>query len=85
MRVTIICPNEHIEEVREKAKSLISSHLALNTPLSMSGELPATHWFCNCYLTDEGFRKLNELKNHSTIYVDKPKSVLRDINLKIIK
>lgn len=85
MRVTIVCPNEHIEEVRETAKFLVESHLTLTTPVSQSGNLPATHWICNCYLTPEGFAKFNELKKHSTIYLDSPKRVLKEIDLKIIK
>lgn len=85
MRVTIVCPNDHIEEVREKAKLLIQSHLALTTPLSSDGNLPATHWLCTCHLTDEGFKKLIELKKHSSIYVDNPKRVLKENGLEIIK
>lgn len=85
MRVTIICPDEHIKEVREKAKLLTSNLATLKTPLSEIGELPVTHWLCTCYLTNEGFIKLNELKKYSLIYFDNPKKVLEEINLKIIK
>lgn len=85
MRVTIVCPNEHIEEVRESAKLLVKSHLTLTTPLSSNGKLPVTHWLCVCDLTNEGFVKFNELKKHSSIYVDSPKRVLKDLNLYIIK
>ncbi len=85
MRVTIVCPNEHIEEVRERAKLLVKSHLALTTPLSSNGKLPATHWLCACDLTNEGFIKFSELKKHSSIYVSSPKQVLKEINLEIIK
>lgn len=85
MRVTIVCPDKHIEEVREGAKLLISSNLTLTTPLSETGKLPATHWLCTCYLSEEGFKKLNELKKYSSIYVDNPKRVLKEINLEVIK
>jgi hypothetical protein len=84
MRVTIVCPNEYIKVVRESAKEIVESHLALTTPLSVSGNLPATHWVCTCYLTNEGFIKLNELKKYSSIYFDAPKKVLKDLKLNII-
>ena len=85
MRVTIVCPNEYIEEVRERATLLVQSHVALTTPVSPTGKLPATHWICNCDLTNEGFIKLNELKKYSSIYTSSPKQVLKEINLEIIK
>ncbi len=85
MRISIVCPDEHIDKVREKAKILISSHVSLTTPLSETGKLPATHWFCTCFFTNEGFQKLTELKKYSSIYMGSPKRVLEEINLKIIK
>lgn len=85
MRACIVCANEHIDEVREKAKLIITSHEVLSTPLSQDGSLPVTHWFCTCSLTQEGFIKLNELRKHSSIYIGSPKRVLEEINLKIIK
>jgi hypothetical protein len=85
LRVTIICPNEHIEEVRGRSVLLVKSHLTLTTPLSPTGKLPTTHWICTCYLTLEGFNKLIELKNYSSIYLENPKKVLKELNLSIIK
>lgn len=85
MRFSIVCPDEFIDEVREVSKSIISSHITLTTPLSSSGTYPQTHWFCTCYLTDEGIKKFHELKKHTSIYSGSPKSVLKEIGLKIIK
>lgn len=85
MRVTIVCEDKYLTEVREKAKLLLPNQTTLKTPLSESGRLPATHWFCTCYLTNEGFKKLIDLKNYSMIYSETPKRVLKEINLKIIK
>lgn len=82
MRVTIICPNEYIDGVRERAKLLVDSHLALTTPLSSNGEFPATHWMCTCYLTDDGLNRLNDLREYSSIYIGSPKMVLNTTNLK---
>lgn len=82
MRVTIICPNDHIDGVRERAKLLVDSHLALTTPLSYNGEFPVTHWMCTCYLTGDGFNRLNELSEYSSIYIGSPKMILNTINLK---
>lgn len=85
MRFSIVCPDEHIEEVREVAKSFITSHITLTTPLSPSGSFPQTHWFCTCDLSDEGIKKLLSVKKHTSIYGGSPKSVLEEIGLKIIK
>jgi hypothetical protein len=85
MRFSIVCPDEHIEEVREVAKSFITSHITLTTPLSSTGFPPQTHWFCTCDLSDEGIKKIHSLKKHTSIYSGSPKSVLEEIGLKIIK
>lgn len=85
MRVSILCPDEYIEEVRSKARELISSHISLTTPLSRSGELPQTHWFCTCYLTNEGMKKIHELKKYTTIYTGNPKAILKELELMIVK
>lgn len=85
MRVTIVCEDEHVLQVREKAKELIPNHITLKTPLSPTGKFPQTHWFCTCFLTNDGFNKLIELKKYSMIYCENPKKVLKEINLKIIK
>lgn len=85
MRVSILCPDEYIEEVRSTARELISSHIALTTPLSHTGDLPQTHWFCTCYLTDQGIKKFHELKKYTTIYTGNPKVILKELELRIVK
>jgi len=84
MRVTIVCPNDYIEVVRERAKLIVQSHLALTTPLPSDGNLPVTHWICTCYLTIDGLIKFNELREYSSIYSKSPKIVLKELNLKKI-
>jgi hypothetical protein len=85
MRFSIVCPDEHIQQAREEGKSLISSHVVLTTPLSKTGEMPQTHWFCTCYLTEEGFRKFKDLQKNTSIYQGPPSKVLKDLDLKIIR
>ena len=85
MRITIICEDKHIEQVREKAKELTKTHLALTTPLSATGKEPATHWMCVTYMTDEGLSKLMQLKKHSIISNSLPKLILEELSLKLIK
>lgn len=85
MRVTILCEDRWIDEVREKAKLISGSHFSLKTPVSQTGQNPATHWMCVCEMTDQGYQKLIELKQHSIVSRSSPKLLLEELDLKIIK
>jgi hypothetical protein len=85
MRLTIICEDKWIGDVREKAKSISTTHVSLNTPLSPTGKFPATHWICTSYFTKLGAKKVFELKEHSIVSDSSPKILLEEMGLKIIK
>jgi len=85
MRICILCQNEWIEEVREVATQVFPEKLTLKTPVSSTGKLPATHWLCVMFVTDEFWEKLQKLKNHSIMTKSSPKNLLEELNLKIIK
>jgi len=83
MKVCISCEDSKKAEVKETAKSIISADI-LKIPVSESGELPATHWFCCLTCNDEMYAKLLAVQNHTTIEVSDPKEFLQKWNLKII-
>jgi hypothetical protein len=85
MRITIVCEDKWIVEVREKSKYISKNHLPLTIPASPSGEFPVTHWICVSDFSLSGFKELIEIKKRTEIYTSSPKRVLRELNLKIIK
>lgn len=84
MRVTIVTPNDKVEQAREAARGKFPG-AALKTPLSASGKAPATHWMCVMHTTDEGFRTLLDMKEHSVIANTSPKVLLEELGLKTIE
>lgn len=63
--------------------SLPKEHLSI--PLSQSGELPATHWFCFISTNEESLSKMRNNALYSIIEESSPKEFLEKWNLKIIK
>jgi hypothetical protein len=61
----------------------VSEHLGI--PLSETGELPATHWFCFMNVTEAGYAKVKSVQEHSIIEESSPKEFLTKNGLKIIK
>lgn len=57
----------------------------LSIPLSETGKLPATHWFCFVNVDDDGYQKLLSVQQHSIIEQSGPKEFLTKWNLQIIK
>lgn len=57
----------------------------LTIPVSETGELPATHWFCFLNVTETGYADLKRIQEHSVIEESGPKEFLEKWNLKIIK
>jgi hypothetical protein len=82
-RITILCKNQYIEEVREKAKNIFK-HDVLKTPLSGTGELPASHWICVLHVNDEKYNELMLLKEKSIMIEKSAREILKEFNLKKI-
>lgn len=61
----------------------VKEHLSI--PVSETGELPATHWFCFMNVTDAGYAKVKSVQEHSIIEESSPKEFLAKWNLQIIK
>ncbi len=57
----------------------------LRVPVSPTGELPVTHWFCFMNVTESGYSKVKSLQEHSIIEEASPKEFLSKWNLQIIK
>ena len=57
----------------------------LQIPCSETGSLPATHWFCFMNVTEEGYKKVLSVQEHSVIEESSPKEFLEKWNLQIIK
>ena len=85
MRITILCEDQWIELVRETAKEVFSEKLTLKTPLSKNGKLPATHWLCVLYVTEEFYQKIIKLRKYSIITESSPKLVMSELELKKIE
>jgi hypothetical protein len=85
MKVTILCEDKFIQEARENGKNLFKEKSTLNIPVSNTGIEPATHWMCTMEVTEEGFEKLSNLVKYSKISKCSAKSMLEEMNLKIIK
>ena len=83
-RVCVICEHASVTEARERAKSFLHVDV-LKIPVSKSGELPATHWFCHLQTTEEGYAKFLEMQQYTIIEEGGPKEFLSKRNLKIIR
>jgi hypothetical protein len=57
----------------------------LSIPVSETGQLPATHWFCFMNVDEEGYQKLLAVQEHSIYEESSPKEFLEKWNLKIIR
>jgi hypothetical protein len=55
MQINILCPDKDIVEARQKAKEIpiFSTHHSLTIPVSETGDLPITHWFCTFNVAEE--------------------------------
>jgi hypothetical protein len=82
-RITILCDDQYIDEVREKAKDIFKNDV-LKTPLSGNGELPISHWICVLHVNDERYNNLISLKDKSIMVEKSARDVLKEFNLKKI-
>lgn len=88
MRICILAPDEHVEAIRETARNNFPQFLGkslLHIPVSPTGELPITHWFCNFKISQEMYEKLINLRNLSEMEIyDFPHKFLDSKGLKIV-
>lgn len=87
MKICIICSDEHIQTVRQRAKQIeafAKNHVALVIPLSADGEMPQTHWFCYLNATPEMLQQIKELQEFSEVVESDPHEFLTSRNLKTI-
>lgn len=61
------------------------THKHLRIPVSETGQLPATHWFCYLSTDQDGYDKLVSNAKYSTIEVSGPKEFLVKCGLMIIR
>jgi hypothetical protein len=57
----------------------------LSIPVSETGKLPATHWFCFMNVSEEGYKKMLDVQEHSVYEEMGPKEFLEKWNLQIIR
>lgn len=82
MQTCILCEDSKVDIVRERAK-VFTSFNTLTIPVSPTGQLPATHWFCCMNLSDETHLKLVALQQDSIIEKSDPSSFLKANGLKV--
>jgi hypothetical protein len=76
-RVEVSLPNFLVKD------KLPKTHLSI--PVSETGKLPATHWFCFMSTNEEAYNRIINNKLYSTIEEGSPKEFLEKWNLKVIK
>lgn len=82
MRINILTEDSKVDEVRKE----MGDQNIMRIPVSPTGELPATHWFCTMAGEDS---KMNEIYAKKKLSVMEfnigPKEFLKKWNLKIIR
>lgn len=82
MRINILTENSNVEQVRE---SWVNKNV-MKIPVSPTGELPATHWFCSMAGEESKMNDIYAKKNLSIMELEiGPKEFLNKWNLKIIR
>lgn len=81
MRICIMCEDTKVEKIRKDRKN----KNLLTIPLSESGSLPATHWFCCLATTQEIADKYLATAVNTIMEISEPKEFLEKWNLQIIK
>lgn len=84
MKVCILCEDKFVAEARESSKEILPGHKNLSIPVSPTGTLPATHWFCVCSVSEENYQKLLSKQKHTKISVALPRVFLEEYKLKLI-
>jgi hypothetical protein len=86
MIICILAPNDKVEVVRERAKQIpkFANHTALSVPVSATGDLPATHWFCTFSTDEELYAQIKALQEFSEVVEADPKAFLEGKKLKPI-
>ena len=89
MKVCILCEDSVVSEVRKRSSYVLSTTngfdlIHMNIPLSPTGEMPPTHWFCFSNITPETYQKMLNNQKYSIIEESPPKTFLDKYNLKKI-
>lgn len=99
MRLCILCEDQHVSLARAKAQTVLPKVVdhqtlsALNLgevpqhlkiPVSPTGQLPATHWFCSTKVNDETYQKMLAAQQHTIIEEAVPSEFLEKHGLKKI-
>lgn len=85
MILCILCKDEDLVTVRQTAStSLGKVGQVLNTPLSATGDGPATHWFCHFNVNEKRYQEYLAVQNLTTMEISNPKDFLEKHGLKIV-
>lgn len=100
MKICILCEDQWVSSARAKAGEVLAkpcqqataalsflgkeepSHLKI--PLSPTGALPATHWFCSIKVNEDTYQKMLAAQEHSIIEEAVPSEFLEKHGLKRI-
>jgi hypothetical protein len=77
-------PNNPIDKVRQDLKSFSIDFKHLSIPVSPTGELPATHWFCSTNVSDADYQNILDNQKWTIMEESTPSQFLEKHNLKII-
>lgn len=100
MKICILCEDRWIDGARAKAENILPKFASQTTaklnflgkpepthlkiPLSPSGELPATHWFCAINVNSDTYQKMLAAQEHTIIEEAVPSEFLEKHGLKKI-
>ncbi len=87
MRLCVLATNENVEAVRASGLTNIPEFVGqklLTIPVSATGELPATHWFCSFSVTKEFYERIVALQKLSEMELNDTKTFLEARGLKVI-
>ena len=86
MIICILCTDENIAVVRERAKEIpqFASHTALAIPVSETAEMPPSHWFCTFNASDGVYQAIKELQEYTEVEESQPQAFMESRNLKVI-
>lgn len=100
MRICILCEDHHVSTARAKAADILPKRVPaqvlakfksgseepdhLKVPVSPTGELPATHWFCATKVDEQTYQKMLAVQEHTIIEEAVPSEFLEKHGLKRI-
>jgi len=83
--ISFLCEDSRVAESRNIGSEIFGTTKILETPLSVSGTLPATHWYCFVKISDNIYQQVLEKQKNCIVEECNPVPFLNKHGLKVIK